>query len=355
MFFLGLSIFGFANFLDKYLMRYHEILPETSDILTLNPGETRPAPIAARPEDQNKALDLMSQITDLKQELKNLAILRDEMYYKTDKWLRDNQYRYESDTVKNFQKEIDDITHKHLATSEKIDSLSKDYTFLIKGDDDPDAGALRAYEHLKKHCSDFLNKSSQAQKLLYRGLQKYPSSFRGFSFIGRSWDERLTKDTPIQTHEKVSAAMRENGFTATRGNSIMCSNRISTALHYASSIDHVYLIVPFDGFKFTWSRRYKDMWSQFLCRYSGVDSLMGQFSNLEADEKNKSEMQHKIPTEQETSSKESEHQLIQYLKLDNHDLVSALYSGHEIYIHGKYYAFSYQFFTPLASLITGQG
>jgi hypothetical protein len=149
--------------------------------------------------------------------------------------------------------------------------------------------------------------------------------------------------------------MRENGFTSTRGNSIMCSNRISTALHYASSIDHVYLIVPFDGFKFTWSRRYKDMWSQFLCRYSGVDSLMGQFSNLEADEKNKSEMQHKIPTEQETSSKESEHQLIQYLKLDNHDLVSALYSGHEIYIHGKYYAFSYQFFTPLASLITGQG
>jgi hypothetical protein len=37
MFFLGLSIFGFANFLDKYLMRYHELINSQDN---LEPGKT---------------------------------------------------------------------------------------------------------------------------------------------------------------------------------------------------------------------------------------------------------------------------------------------------------------------------
>jgi len=325
-------------------MRYHEILPETSDILTLNPGETRPAPIAARPEDQSKALDLMSQITDLEQELKNLARLRDEMYYKTDKWLRDNQYRYESDTVKNFQKEIDDISAKHIATSEKIDSLSKDYTFLIKGNDDPDAGALRAYEHLKEHCSDFLNKSSQAQKLLYRGLQKYPSSFRGFSFIGRSWDKRYTKDTPRQTHEKLSAVMRENGFTATRENSIMCTSSYPTAEEYGE----VYMIFPINGFSFTWSRTYADMFTDLFDKLPYYPAYSGHWSAL---------MNHFDDTyggaqgdEQQKRSIESNF-IKNELKLNRTDFHAALLSGHEIYIHGQYYALHLRAYWQLNQLL----
>jgi len=319
-------------------MRYHEILPETLDIPTLNPGQTRPAFLSVRPEDQNKALDLMSQITNLNQELKNLSSLKDKFYAEKREWLDNHNFKTNSDTVKQFNKKIDYVLVAHKKTGEKIDLLNQNYTELVQGGADLRSATLRAYEHLKKHCSDFLNKSSQAQKLLYRGLKTYPYSFRDFSFIGRSWDERFTKDTAWDTHRKVSAAMRENGFTATRENSIMCTSSYWAAKQYGE----VYMIFPINGFSFTWSRTHADMFSDLFERYprrGNWNGLINAFDNSynEVDEQQKRSIESNFIKNE--------------LELDRTDFHAALLSGHEIYIHGQYYALDMSIFQDLNDLL----
>lgn len=118
-----------------------------------------------------------------------------------------------------------------------------------------DLGTLRSKmvnfynKSVARHCSQAISEYKKAGRMLYRGTNEDSDVF-----VGKPFEERRTKDSDTLVSEKISQAMLEFGFKATRENSIFCSGSKTHASGYGST----YMIFPFDGFDFTWSTEYSD-------------------------------------------------------------------------------------------------
>jgi hypothetical protein len=228
---------------------------------------------------------------------------------------------------------IQELNSQILEKENRLRYLQQDFQELAS------ACTNRIYTELTKTCGEFLSVTRTFGGCLYRGSSNFLNPHRSSAFIGTAHAQRHPTDTVPEIHKFVNHALKSNGFSATRGNSIMCTSDLGMAYYYASGVSkNTYIIVPFDGFEYTWSHKYKDLWASLLSRTPAqtVASFKEFISSLQPGTEN------------------IEKRLIEYAEFDDKNLEQALESEHEIYIKGKYYAFSYEYYRPLIDLIRGR-
>lgn len=193
-------------------------------------------------------------------------------------------------------------------------------------------------------CSDILDIYKTTDKTyLYRGVKYSPSEI----YAGQPPINRFPKNTPKRADEIINQAMQEVGYTARRDNSIFVTSDYSDAGSYGN----LYIIFPFNGYKFTWSKLYRDL-------TTGLGFSTLDFNDAEADFDDESiESHHKTNVDQ-TSKLDNYYNKYgakgfcrNVLYLENTDMRAAIMSKHEIYLHGNYIAVSKIYMSEINNFI----
>lgn len=131
-----------------------------------------------------------------------------------------------------------------------------------------DPKLIKIASAIRRDCSYAVSAMREANGFLYRGVRGEPP----LTFLGKPRTDRMAKDSSAEIQERFDAMLKESGFTALRSNSIFCSGNFSQANGYGGN---VFMIFPKDGFHFTWSPRYDDLYSDLLSNlyHKGFDSL----------------------------------------------------------------------------------
>ena len=221
---------------------------------------------------------------------------------------------------------------------------------------------------IQKECSQAIAVYKQVNNVLFRGSRNAPIAYKG-----RSWEQRKTRDSDPRGQELFDAALTKMGITAIRSNSIFTTGSQSQADTYGE----IYMIFPKNGFQFSWSRFDPDI------VIDGPWELM----NEKVIEKLRSDID-KFLTKKDPNRKDffdldywidvkgfdntvTELKRIGYPKAElitkenivdvaavkrdygptNKNLAAAIQAGGEVLISGEYYAFSYEQFNGLLSLL----
>lgn len=108
----------------------------------------------------------------------------------------------------------------------------------------------RTFQKFLSDCSQSIEAMKSAKKFLYRGITNPEHGI----FVGRSRDNRDTRDSSSMLSGKVDEILKAGGLTAIRSNSIFCTSVLSDANFYGTQ----YIIFPKNGFDFTWSPKVSD-------------------------------------------------------------------------------------------------
>jgi hypothetical protein len=160
---------------------------------------------------------------------------------------------------------------------------------------------------LKKNCSQVWTAMVQSRKMLFRGMGEDREIFHAKTRIDRT---TATLDEP---RKQIDAAFQQAGFKALRTNSISCISQYGEAGNFGD----VYIILPKDGFAFTWSPIVEDFGTMTGGAYYR-DDLPKLMAHYEAN-----------------SVKDL---LINVMRYTNENLSAAIASGNEVSISGEYYA-----------------
>lgn len=106
-------------------------------------------------------------------------------------------------------------------------------------------------EKIKTECSNFLSAYKATGEVLYRGQQSY----LGPIYKGRSHEQRITKDSSAYSTKVFDTIMEQMGIAARRSNSIFTSSDYDQTTEYGGSS---YVILPTNSADFSWSRTNKD-------------------------------------------------------------------------------------------------
>jgi hypothetical protein len=160
---------------------------------------------------------------------------------------------------------------------------------------------------LRKNCSQAWDAMVKTKKMLFRGIDDKREIIHAKTRINR------TTATMPGPRQQIDAAFIELGFAALRTNSI------STISSYgeAGNFGDVYIIVPKDGFAFTWSPVVEDFGTMTGGAYDR-DDLPKLMRKYECD-----------------TVKEL---LVDVMRYTNKNLPAAIASGNEVSISGEYYA-----------------
>jgi hypothetical protein len=195
----------------------------------------------------------------------------------------------------------------------------------------PYEGIDRIIATLDKECGESLQAIKAAGSFLYRGIRVggtttsptwKPRILQGNSptiFKASSRTNRKPVDTPNQIQNMIDGALEATGFKALRSNSIFCSGYKAAAMNYGIP----YLIFPLDGFDFTWSKAYADLYSDII-------------EDLESNEEHRELFFYRFEYD-------PGEWIFDIARYDNASLVTAIKSNHEIMIRGEYYAIHHQF------------
>jgi len=161
---------------------------------------------------------------------------------------------------------LDSVTYQRLKT--RLDDIK---TSLKYGQyhDDP-IGKQNAENQMKDHldklglqhvitfiennCGDYLDIMQGHRKFLYRGVSLKEHNSGSF-FIGNSRTDRQPKDSDPKLQNVWNQALAELNIKANRSNSIFTTNDRNQASIYGT----LYLIFPFNGASFSWSRLHSDL------------------------------------------------------------------------------------------------
>ncbi|CDL00256.1 protein of unknown function [Magnetospirillum gryphiswaldense MSR-1 v2] len=116
------------------------------------------------------------------------------------------------------------------------------------------------WKEIKRNCGWFIRSVERLNsKLLFRGTGERD---HGPAFVGRPKVERRPKSSGLVNHRYAIDWMKEHGFAAHRGNSVICTSNPEHARAYSDIKQgkwrKIYAIFPFDGFDFTWSRNERE-------------------------------------------------------------------------------------------------
>jgi hypothetical protein len=156
-------------------------------------------------------------------------------------------------------------------------------------------------------------------------------------------DKTYFKETPKQNRKPLNLTPIKNnivnkiiencGLVANRSNSFFVTHSIDTAEYYGNEdIDNVYVCFPVNGFKYTWSPSYADIFGDF-------EKMCFDITKEELDYNDPSdEYMLKIFNRISSMTKSMKNNIF---RGDDNSLKKAIQSEHEIMIHGDCYFLSY--------------
>lgn len=171
---------------------------------------------------------------------------------------------------------------------------------------------FRFKDIIEVNCSDALSEMRKAQRALYRGFHTSSSD----AFHGRSRDNRITYSSEAVVNH-FNQACAAAGFKTNRTNSISCTSNP----HNAGGFGDLFYLFPLNGFHFLWSKQIDDFGSVFM--EAGTPEELDAMYNID----------------------EREETWVDAFQYHTDNFVGALESGHEISIHGEYYAIKVE--TPI--------
>jgi hypothetical protein len=229
---------------------------------------------------------------------------------------------------------------------------------------------------IQKECSQALKAFKSTGKILFRGLKK--SKTNTPAYVGRSWNERKTMNSEPEGQKVFDYALQKMGISALRSNSIFTTSDSNQASGYGN----LYIIIPKNGFQFSWSVGDPDMViddTRVLYKSEVLDKIMDNIDALVdkgkmADSAAGYEWSEVLQFEGYERAMEylrdnkypvaaikkiTLDKLIDYDHIDNFigptnkNFVEALESGHEVLINGEYYAFELSKFKDILSGLLG--
>lgn len=159
--------------------------------------------------------------------------------------------------------------------------------------------------YLQKYASQIIGAYKKADRFLYRGTNMIGTTVA----IKNPPVDRMPFVITKEVNDFIDKKLRVTGFKALRGNSFFCSSSSEMAGSYGDR----YIIFPFNGFSFTWSPKIRDLVMDY---------------DLWADD---SQPQRFVNHYYTTTAQE----VINELGYKNTDIVSAIISRHEVFIHSK--------------------
>lgn len=107
-------------------------------------------------------------------------------------------------------------------------------------------------KEIKTKCSDIYNFYEKNKLYLFSGRKNQKEPF----FKKGPVINRKPVDTPQNLSYIIDNAFMNNDFKAMRSNSVFCTGSVDVA----SSYGEVYIVYPKNGFDFTWSRYFDDLY-----------------------------------------------------------------------------------------------
>lgn len=247
----------------------------------------------------------------------------------------------------------------------------------------------RFFGKIMRECSEALTAMKQTDKFMYRGMADVPHGVFTGIFAGHTRIDRQPVDSSKHASAMIDQLMIHSGMTALRSNSIFVTSRY----HFAKDYGEVYIILPKNGFSFTWTDhedlitfvdtafqpqinrkatydKYNDpearkkfalWWPRSQLRaflspytsgpYSHLDVLLNRYAqDMSMSPTDWNDMITLIDRKLQQDGvlpemykpvmyKPSAESIKEKLGAKNYDLPAALISGHEIMIYGEYYAF----------------
>ena len=329
--------------------------------MTLQPGEKKPLDV--------KAVKLkIAKITQIKAELEKLssANILTKYFNKPDAFANQQLVAKMSEFHEILNAEETKLrADLQKATTSAMATQAKSFGPLV--------------QTIQKECSQALTAFKSTGKVLFRGLKTSKSNTP--AYVGRSWNERKTLNSSEEGQKVFDYALHKMGISALRSNSIFTTSDSNQAGSYGST-GNMYIIIPKNGFQFSWTIHDPDMVIDdvsILYKEAVVDKIMDNVDKLvEAG---------KMPEDasgyewQEVLQFEGYEKSIEYLRNanypaaalkkisldnmidykhikdnigpDNKNFNSALKSGNEILINGEYYAFHVGKFKDILSALLG--
>jgi len=179
----------------------------------------------------------------------------------------------------------------------------------------------QAISLIKSSCGIALKAFLVTGDFLSRGIDSGPdiTSITSQIFTARPRTDRQPSGLTKMKHKNLDVILSKLGFTALRRNSISCTSNPSAAEEFGD----IFVIFPFDGFSFTWSKTIDDIGSmQYYKEDNNGDALFDALDDFEPGE----------------ISDEFVRKFNAKYKFTNQNFVAALKSGHEIAINGRYIA-----------------
>ena len=188
------------------------------------------------------------------------------------KWKDPWDLRYAKDGLKDAEKERDNVAEHNLRVLGFVDLI-------------------------QKNCSVALKVMQSTNSFLYRGIKynsnNVPRAFRGtasgikynsnnvpWAFRGTARSSRPPTDTRPESQRLFDAYLEAAGFGARRSNSIFCSGSLGQCLGYGL----VYMVFPLDGFNFTYSSKYHDLYTNlFSHMLPGPTNFINKFAGSSVD------------------------------------------------------------------------
>lgn len=211
---------------------------------------------------------------------------------------------------------------------------------------------------IQRDCKTYVDAYRAAGKALYRG-----SSAHGDAYVGRSWEKRLTLDSPGAAQEYYDFALDQMGITAKRANSIFATSTVNQASNYGK----LYAIFPKDSAAFSWAakpagkditlaidlvvnKQFLDVLSKSVKAYlikAGKDPHQFSIYDLVWEEKYSDLIRALKDIRYPDLNRVTMDALVDVDKIKkkygptDQDLIRAIRSGHEVLISGEYYAVSW--------------
>jgi hypothetical protein len=188
----------------------------------------------------------------------------------------------------------------------------------------------KTVEFIKANCSDILKVYQKTNPIfLYRGIggdddqddTPLKKIIRGNSPIDR---EPLSTDPRIS--ELLDTTLTKAGFSAIRSNSIFCVGNEYTASNYGD----VYVIFPVNGFTYSWCATAEDLTSDYELEYGFWGNY---YKSHDPNDLAEGFVRDLVTLPPKSFVKK-------YQFISNRDIITAIKTGKEVLIHGKYVAIS---------------
>lgn len=326
--------------------------------MTLKPGEKKPLDV--------KAVKLkIAKITQIKAELEKLssANILTKYFNKPDAFANQQLVAKMAEFHEILNAEETKLRDQlQKATASAMQNQAKSFGPLV--------------QTIQKECSQALKAFKSTGKILFRGLKKNKTNTP--AYVGRSWNERKTMNSTEQGQQIFDYALQKMGISALRSNSIFTTSDSNQASGYGN----LYIIIPKNGFQFSWSVGDSDMViddTRVLYKSEVLDKIMDnidalvdkgkmadsaagyEWSEILEFEGYERAMEYLRDNKYPAAAlkKITLDKLIDYDHIDNFigptnkDFVEALESGHEVLINGEYYAFELSKFKDILSGLLG--